>query len=63
MFQTEFPNYEPILKEFESMIKWKSTSNGKKVPEPVLGLDEDFDLANSTVDKNKEAINQYEEDL
>ena len=45
------------------MIKWKSTSNGKKVPEPVLGLDEDFDLANSTVDKNKEAINQYEEDL
>lgn len=33
------------------------------MPEPVLGLDEDFDHANDTVDKNKEAIIDYVTDI
>jgi hypothetical protein len=35
------------------MIVWKNSTGGKKVPEPVLGLDQDFDDANDKVDSNK----------
>ncbi len=40
------------------MIQWKSVGN-KKVPEPVPGLDEGFDAANSEVEKIKERLETY----
>lgn len=34
------------------MIQWKSIGK-KKIPEPVKGLNEEFDLANERVEKIK----------
>jgi hypothetical protein len=45
------------------MINWKTNSGGKKVPEPVVGLDHEFDAANDLVDTNKEAIEEYRNSL
>ena len=39
LIDKEFPDYDPILQDFEEMIVWKSTS-GKKIPEPKPGVDE-----------------------
>ena len=43
-----FPDYSPILTEFEDMIVWKQ-HNGKKIPEPKRGVDKEFDNINETV--------------
>lgn len=47
-----FPDYEPILKEFEQMIQWKNVGS-KKIPEPIQGLNEQFDEASARVDNIK----------
>ena len=44
------------------MIQWKSVG-GKKVPEPVEGLDEEFDEANARVEKIKTKLKDYLEDV
>ena len=48
-----FPDYDEILTDFEKMINWKRDSSGKKIPEPVLGLDPYFDGCNEKVDELK----------
>lgn len=53
-----FPDYSTIIEEFEKMIQWKSVGS-KKVPEPVPGLDEEFDQANARVEKIKEKLEKY----
>ena len=50
-----FPDYMPILAEFGEMIVWKVTG-GHRIPEPVLGLDPEFDQYNDNVDKAKEDL-------
>jgi hypothetical protein len=45
------------------MIVWKSAGGGKKIPEPVLGLDKEFDAANQRVQDKKDAIQNYVESL
>jgi len=40
--ETLFPDFRPIIEEFEDMIQWKNVGN-KKVPEPTPGQDEGFD--------------------
>ena len=40
-----YPNYLPILDEFDRMIIWKS-SGSSKIPEPRKGFDEEFDRVN-----------------
>jgi len=47
-----FPDYEPILQEFENMVIWKQYK-GKKIPEPRRGVDEDFDNVNVKVESIK----------
>lgn len=44
------------------MITWK-TIGKKKIPEPVKGLNEDFDIANENVEKLKKKIDDYLEDV
>lgn len=48
-----------MLKDFEAMISWKNAGGGKKVPEPKLGLDQEFDTANQEVENNKDKIREY----
>ena len=57
-----FPDYEPILDEFDSMIAWKQVG-GQKVPEPKSGLDEEFDACNDAVDKVKRQLDDYLDDV
>ena len=40
------------------MIQWKSVGS-KKVPEPIKGLDQEFDRANGKVEKIKQRIEDY----
>jgi len=40
------------------MIQWKAVGK-KKVPEPVPGLDENFDRANNRVERIKHEIENY----
>lgn len=40
------------------MIQWK-TIGKKKIPEPVQGLDENFDRANEKVERIKDKIEDY----
>ena len=54
-----YPNYDQILVDFEKMINWKKDSNGKKIPEPVLGLDAHFDSCNNRVDELKTQFSKY----
>lgn len=51
------------MKDFEAMISWKNAGGGKKVPEPKLGLDQEFDTANQEVVDNKDKIEQYVESV
>ena len=53
-----FPDYEPILQDFESMVVWKSLK-GKKIPEPKKGVDEDFDNVNVRVDEIRSKMHSY----
>lgn len=53
-----FPDYSGVIEEFEKMIQWKSVGS-KKVPEPVPGLDEEFDQANAKVEKIKGRLETY----
>ena len=49
-----FPDYMPILEEFEEMIVWKQCgAKGKKIPEPKKGVDEEFDAKNEKVESIK----------
>eukprot|EP00347_Sterkiella_histriomuscorum_P021958 403332180 len=51
-----------IVKEFEGMIVWKKTQGGgpdDEIPEPQMGLDEEFDRANEAVDKVKQKLESY----
>ena len=57
-----YPNYEPIFQEFNNLIQWKTVGKSK-VPEPILGIDEEFDEKNQVVDQIKEKINAYVEDV
>lgn len=44
------------------MITWK-TIGRKKIPEPVKGLNVDFDIANQNVERVKQKIDWYLEDV
>ena len=57
-----FPDYEPILQDFESMVVWKSLK-GKKIPEPKKGVDEDFDNVNVRVDEIRSKMHSYVKDV
>ena len=57
-----FPNYLPLLEEFESYIEWKSY-RGKKVPEPRMGVDEDFDAQNAKVKEIRKQLDNYLKDV
>ena len=47
-----------IIAEFDKMIVWKSSGSGcEDVPEPMPGLDNEFDLANAGCDKIKGLLN------
>ena len=43
-----FPDYDEVITRFEEMIQWKQVGS-KKVPEPIKGLDAEFDEANNRV--------------
>ncbi len=53
-----FPDFSPIIQSFEDMIQWK-TIGKKKIPEPKPGLDENFDKANRSVEREKSKIEDY----
>ena len=57
-----YPNYLPILDEFDRMIIWKS-SGSSKIPEPRKGFDEEFDRVNQSVDQIKKRMQQYVKDV
>ena len=59
---TIFPDFRPIIEEFEEMIQWKSVGT-KKVPEPAPGQDEEFDRANGRVEKIKAQLEDYLEGI
>lgn len=40
------------------MISWKQ-AGGQKIPEPVKGLDEQFDACNAEVNEAKESLDHY----
>ena len=44
------------------MIQWK-TVGSKKIPEPIEGLDEEFDEANAKVGKIKQRLDDYLENV
>ena len=54
----EFPDYDPIIEEFEKMIVWKKAS-GRRIPEPKPGVDEHFDKCNEDVIDMKEKLQEY----
>ena len=54
----EFPDYDPIIEEFEKMIVWKKAS-GRRIPEPKPGVDENFDKCNEDVIEMKEKLQEY----
>jgi len=56
-----FPNLNPVITEFENMIVWKSSgaSASEDVPEPMPGLDPQFDETNKRCDTSKEHLNEY----
>lgn len=47
-----YPDYLPVLDEFDHMIVWKSCGN-RKIPEPRKGVDDEFDNINTDVDSIK----------
>lgn len=57
-----FPNFDHIIENFEKMIQWKKVGS-KKVPEPIKGLNEEFDIANSNVEKLKVRLAEYLEEV
>lgn len=57
-----FPDYLPILDEFEDMIVWKNFHN-KKVPEPKPGVDEEFDEKNLRITELKKQMQNYVDDV
>ena len=44
-----FPDYGPLLEEFNDMVVWKSAGN-KKIPEPKHGIDDEFDQKNERIE-------------
>ena len=58
-----FPDYEPILQEFENMIVWKKLNNNHKVPEPAKGIDKNFDNCNLKIEKIKQRMEDYIQDI
>jgi DNA mismatch repair ATPase MutS len=46
------PEIRPELERFWSVIQWKQIGK-KKIPEPISGLDEEYDKWNSVVDNLK----------
>jgi len=58
-----FPDYRPILDEFEGMIIWKQLDKSHKVPEPKKGIDPDFDNANVRVEKIRLNMENYVEEV
>jgi hypothetical protein len=57
-----FPDYMPILAEFGEMIVWKQ-ARGHRIPEPVLGLDPEFDQCNEDVNRAKADLDDYLESV
>lgn len=57
-----FPDYIPILDEFEGMITWK-TFGGKKIPEPKSGIDPNYDDSNKSVESIKNQMSDYVKDV
>lgn len=53
-----FPDYSPILDEFESMIVWKGY-----VPKPRKGIFEEFDRVDETFTKIRNKIDDYVEEV
>jgi len=56
--QLLFPDYEPILDEFEQMIVWKRAGT-QSVPEPQVGVDPEFDRCNEKVESVKHKLGEY----
>jgi len=54
-----------VITEFENMIVWKSSgaSASEDVPEPMPGLDAQFDESNKRCDTSKEHLSEYLESV
>lgn len=57
-----FPDYMPILAQFDKMVVWKQAGK-QKVPEPVRGLDEEFDAKNEKVENIRDRMDTYIETI
>ena len=57
-----FPDYLPILQEFEDMVVWKQ-HKGKKIPEPRWGVDPEFDDTNKKVEAIHQRMQDYLKDV
>ncbi|CAI2371577.1 unnamed protein product [Moneuplotes crassus] len=57
-----FPDVDIMVNDFESLIIWKSDGK-EKIPEPLPGIDESFDIANQEVMRVKEQLDQHLEEI
>ena len=53
-----FPDIDQLVQDFESLIVWKADGK-EKIPEPMPGIDESFDVANEEVMKIKKDLDQH----
>ena len=53
-----FPDIDELIQDFESLIVWKADGK-EKIPEPLPGIDESFDVANEEVMKIKKELDQH----
>ena len=53
-----FPDYSPILEEFENMIVWKGY-----VPQPRKGIFEEFDQIDEKLNKIRHSLKDYVEEV
>ena len=57
-----FPDYLPILDEFDNNFVWKYVGN-KRVPEPRKGIDEELDQVNVRIEQVRQQLDDYIEDV
>ena len=55
------PDLRQILSQFEKICTWKNIGN-KKVPEPVKGISQDYDMANKRIEDIKKQLQKCLED-
>ena len=58
LLTNKFPDYMPALEDFDKMITWKRVSS-KRIPEPSLGLDPEFDARNQSVEDIRALMSEY----